>query len=80
MLYNDLKEDIFILHENPEWIEPFAKAFARAGVSFSEILLTSGGIDLSKEPPKGVFLSRLSASSHTRDHAHSKEYGRAVLR
>lgn len=55
MLYNDLKEDIFILHENPEWIEPFAKAFARAGVSFSEILLTSGGIYLSKEPPKVCF-------------------------
>lgn len=79
MLYNDLKENIFILHENLEWIEPFAKAFVRAGVSFSEILLTAGGIDLSKEPPKGVFWSRLSASSHTRDHAHSKEYGRAVL-
>lgn len=79
MLYNDLKENIFILHENPEWIEPFAKAFARAGVSFSEILLTSGAIDLSVEPPKGVFWSRLSASSHTRDHAYSKEYGRAVL-
>lgn len=79
MLYNNLKENIFILHENAEWIEPFAKAFARAGVSFSEIVLTSGAIDLSVEPPKGVFWSRLSASSHTRDHAYSKEYGRAVL-
>lgn len=79
MLYNDYQEGIFILHENPEWIAPFADAFKRAGVEFSEILLTKGSIDLDSPPPKGVFWSRLSASSHTRGNAHSKEYGRAVL-
>lgn len=79
MLFNDLKDGIFIIHENPEWIEPFAKAFKRAGVEFNEILLTDGAIDLNKEPPRGVFWSRASASSHTRDHANAKEYARAVL-
>lgn len=79
MLYNDLKEGIYILHENPEWIPPFAEAFKRANVPFGEIVLTSGGINLDMPPPKGVFWSRLSASSHTRDNALSKDYGRAIL-
>lgn len=79
MLYNDLEKGVYIIHENPEWIPPFAKAFARAGVEFKEILLTQGALDLSAPPPQGVFWSRLSASSHTRDNATSKDYGRALL-
>ncbi len=44
-------------------------------------MLTDGSIDLAVEPPEGIFSGRgLSASAHTRDHAYSKEFGRAVLR
>ncbi len=71
---------VYVIHENPQWIPPFAAAFEAEGVPFEEWLLTDGSIDLAVEPPEGVFWSRLSASAHTRDHAHSKEYGRAVLR
>ncbi len=71
---------MFAIHENPEWWPPFAAAFEREGVPAEQWLLTDGSIDLSSEPPEGVFWSRLSASAHTRDHAASKEYGRAVLR
>lgn len=77
MLYDS--QGIYIIHENPEWIPPFKEAFDRAGVRFSEILLTQGGFSLDSIPPQGVFWSRLSASSHTRDNAFSKEYGRALL-
>ena len=77
MLYDS--QGIYIIHENPEWIPPFKEAFDRAGVNFNEILLTQGGITLDSIPPQGVFWSRLSASSHTRDNAFSKEYGRALL-
>lgn len=79
MLYNSLKDGIYIIHENEEWIPPFKDAFERAGVPFDEILLTEGSISLDSPPPHGVFWSRLSASSHTRSHAMSKEYGRAIL-
>ncbi|NDJ27723.1 alpha-L-glutamate ligase [Campylobacter sp. MIT 12-8780] len=79
MLYNDLKEGIYILHENEEWLIPLKEAFKRAGVEFGEIPLTQGSIDLNKKPPKGVFFSRFSASSHTRDHFFAKEYARAIL-
>lgn len=79
MLYNTLQDGIYIIHENNEWIPPFKEAFDKAGVNFNEILLTQGGISLDSTPPNGVFWSRLSASSHTRDNAFSKEYGRALL-
>ena len=46
MLYNSLSQGIFIIHENPEWIPPFAEAFKRAGIKFSEILLTQDSIDV----------------------------------
>lgn len=71
---------MYVIHENAEWFPPFAAAFEAENVPAEEWLLTEGSIDLNAEPPAGVFWSRLSASAHTRDHAHSKEYGRAVLR
>lgn len=70
---------IFALHENPEWFPPFAKAFEAEGVEVEEWLLTDGVLDLDQEPPEGIFWSRISASSHTRDHHLSKDYARAVL-
>jgi hypothetical protein len=71
---------VYVIHENPPWYPPFARALAQEGVPAQEWLLTEGAIDLSAPPPEGVFWSRLSASAHTRDHGASKEYGRAVLR
>lgn len=70
---------VYIIHDNPEWIPPFAKALAAQGVEFVEWLLPGSTIDLSAEPPEGIFWSRLSASSHTRTDPHVKDYGRAVL-
>ena len=70
---------IYALHENPEWFPPFARAFTGAGLDFEEWLLISGTIDLDATPPEGIFYNRLSASSHTRDHANSKDYTRAIL-
>lgn len=70
---------IYALHENPEWFPPFAKAFDEAGLDYEEWLLIDGAIDLDATPPEGIFWNRLSASSHTRDHVHSKDYTRALL-
>lgn len=69
---------IYVLHENPDWFPPFAKAFDAAGIDFEEWLMIEGSIDLNAAPPDGVFWNRLSASSHTRDHAYAKDYTRAV--
>lgn len=71
---------VYILHDNPEWIAPFAAALGAVRVPFREWLLEDGVIDLDAVPPAGVFWSRLSASSHTRGRVHAKDHARAVLR
>ncbi|MCF2589323.1 ATP-grasp domain-containing protein [Brevibacterium sp. UCMA 11752] len=70
---------VYIIHDNPEWIAPFAQALDRSGIPFVEWLLPEVSIDLTTEPPQGLFWSRLSASAHTRTDPHVKDYGRAVL-
>jgi len=70
---------LYALHENPDWFPPFATAFDAADLDYEEWLLVDGAIDLDSSPPEGIFWNRLSASSHTRDHPHSKDYTRAVL-
>ncbi|MBO1903101.1 alpha-L-glutamate ligase [Leucobacter weissii] len=73
---------LYVIHENPEWFAPVAEAFEREGIEVREWVLderAAGEIDLSSEPPQGVFWSRLSASAHTRGNAHAKEYGRSLL-
>ena len=70
---------VYVIHENPEWFPPLAAAFEAEGVPVQEILLTEGQVDLAAEPEPGVYWSRMSASSHTRGHEHSKEYTRALL-
>ncbi|KAB7789109.1 ATP-grasp domain-containing protein [Bifidobacterium cebidarum] len=69
---------VYIVHENPEWIPPLVKAFEEEHVPFQEWDIATGSIDLFQEPPQGVFWSRLSASSPSRDHPHAKEYARAL--
>lgn len=70
---------VHVLHDNPDWYPPFATAFDAAGLAHREWLLDGGSIDLGEVPPDGVFWSRLSASSPTRNRPHAKEYARAIL-
>jgi hypothetical protein len=70
---------VFAIHENPQWFGTFQDAFDAEGVPVEEWILTEGMLDLDDVPPEGVFWSRISASSHTRGHVHSKDYARAVL-
>jgi hypothetical protein len=70
---------VHVLHENPQWYAPLGAAFDRAGVPHEQWLLGAGVLDLSEPPPRGVFWSRLSASSHARGHPHAKDQARGVL-
>jgi hypothetical protein len=70
---------VYIIHENPEWYAPLAAAFDAAGVPHQEWRLGTGLLDLSSEPPAGVFWSRMSASSHTRGHPFAKDQARGLL-
>jgi hypothetical protein len=70
---------VYVLHDNPDWYPPFAAAFDAEGIEHEQWLLGAGPLDLNAVPPQGVFWSRISASSHTRDRAHAKDHARAVL-
>lgn len=80
MTHSSANPVVHILHENEEWLPPLRAALEAASVPYREWDLSTGSIDLDAEPEPGVYWSRLSASSHTRGHAHAKEYARAVLR
>ncbi|ROQ38585.1 hypothetical protein EDF46_2225 [Frondihabitans sp. PhB188] len=70
---------VYVIHENPEWFPPLARAFELEGVPVEQLLLTDGAIDLTVEPAPGIYWSRMSASAHTRGNEFSKEYTRATL-
>lgn len=70
---------IFVLHENPVWVEPLRSAFAQRGVDAEEWLLDQGSVPFDGPPPEGVFYNRMSASSHTRGHRFAPELTHAVL-
>jgi hypothetical protein len=70
---------LHVIHENPDWYEPLAVAFDRAGLPHEQWLLGEAVLELDAEPPAGVFWSRMSASSHTRDHPYAKDQTRGVL-
>jgi hypothetical protein len=70
---------VHVLHENRDWYAPLGAAFDAAGVPHEQWLLTGGMLDLDDVPPAGVFWSRMSASSHTRQHPYAKDQARAVL-
>ncbi|KIL49603.1 ATP-grasp domain-containing protein [Jeotgalibacillus soli] len=70
---------VYILHENDEWTVHLTKRFEEIGVPFETWHLDEGIVDLTEEPPEGVFYSRMSASSHTRGHRYAPELTESVL-
>ncbi|WP_413309646.1 alpha-L-glutamate ligase [Bacillus sp. 1P10SD] len=70
---------VHIIHENSEWTQHLTKRLDEIGVPYEEWHLDSGRLDLSKEPPEGVFYNRMSASSHTRGHRFAPEFTAQVL-
>jgi hypothetical protein len=70
---------VYVLHENDEWLPPFAAALDAAGVPWEPWFLDGGAIDLATPPPPGVYWSRMSASSHTRGHLRAVAHTRSVL-
>jgi hypothetical protein len=70
---------VYVIHENSEWTIHLTKRLDELNVPYEEWHLDEGRVDLSKEPPEGVFYSRMSASSHTRDHRFAPEFTGQVL-
>ncbi|QTN01024.1 alpha-L-glutamate ligase [Sediminibacillus dalangtanensis] len=70
---------VYVIHENSEWTEHLTKRLEELEVPYEEWFLDQGMVDLTEEPPEGIFYSRISASSHTRDHRYAPELTEAVL-
>lgn len=64
---------IYIIHENSEWTVHLTKRLEELHLPYEEWYLNEGLVDLSEQPPEGIFYSRMSASSHTRDHRYAPE-------
>ncbi|WP_080844878.1 ATP-grasp domain-containing protein [Cytobacillus gottheilii] len=70
---------VYVIHENSEWTVHLTNRLEELGVPYEEWHLDEGTLDLSSEPPEGIFYSRMSASSHTRDHRFAAEFSGQVL-
>lgn len=70
---------VYVLHENNEWTVHLENRLKELQIPYELWHLDEGMIDLSSEPPQGVFYNRISASSHTRDHRFAPEFTEAVL-
>ena len=74
-----MKNKIYIILENDEWVEPLRKELKNIKAPFEEWHLGKRNIDHLDKPPQGVFYNRMSASSHTRGHRYAPEYTAVVL-
>ncbi len=70
---------IYVLHENSEWTIHLQHRLDELCLPYELWHLDEGLIDLSSEPPQGVFYNRISASSHTRGHRFAPEFTEAVI-
>ena len=70
---------VHVLFENPAWNPPLLEALEAEGFSYELHYLVDGSLDPSTEPPEGIWINRVSPSSHTRDHGNTVTMAREVL-
>ena len=70
---------INVLYENPAWIPPLQEALEREGFRVRLVHVNEGSIDPATPPPDGIWINRISPSSHTRGHVHTVELARQLL-
>lgn len=68
---------IHILFENPDWLPPLVDALDEVGLDHRLIEVRQGLID--EAPAPGIYLNRMSPSSHTRGHVESVGLTREIL-
>ena len=69
-----------ILFENEDWMPPLRAALASRGITWVEHFTEDGTLDLAEPPPEGVWINRMSPSSHTRGHQGGVAFVREYLR
>ncbi len=69
----------YIIHENEAWTKPLEANLKQLGVDYEDWHVERAKINLSKNPPAGVFYNRMSASSHVRGHRFAPEFTSVIL-
>ena len=59
---------VHVLFENPAWLPPLLAALRAEGFEFELHHVNEGVVDPSSPPPEGIWINRMSPSSHTRGH------------
>ncbi len=75
-----MEKNIYIIHENDEWLIPLRESFKKINAPYKEWHMDKINIDLKRSPPDGIFYNRMSASSHSRGHRYAPEKTRKVLK
>ncbi len=70
---------LHILFENDAWLPPLETALRDRGVPYELHFMDGGEVDLSRAPAQGVYLNRMSPSSHTRGHQGGVQHVRDLL-
>lgn len=71
---------VHILFENEDWMPPLRHALTQRGLTVVEHHTDGGTLDLSKPPPEGLWINRMSPSSHTRGHQGGVTFVASYLR
>ena len=74
-----MEKNIYVIHENDEWLIPLRKSFEKIKAPFKEWHMDKENFDFKKNSPEGVFYNRMSASSHSRGHRYAPEKTKEVL-
>jgi hypothetical protein len=71
---------IHVLYENPAWLPPLLDGLAAEGFTDVRLVeLDEGLVDALEAPPEGIWINRISPSSHTRGHLGTIELAREML-
>ena len=70
---------VHVLYENPAWLPPLVEGLEAEGFVVHLHELDEGILDPNTPPAAGIWINRISPSSHTRGHHGSVELAREVL-
>ena len=70
---------VHILYENAAWLPPLEAGLKAEGFEYRLVEINHGILDPNETPAEGIWLNRLSPSSHTRGHDTTVALGREYL-